>query len=245
MVQTPLPHVGPLETIVGVQWVTNSILEFVFTGVLNPYDPTGTQWWVWSNEFGATTLEENIANSFTTGDLRTPDVFDVVRIPCPFPSAEEAQAFIDLGYNDFSESYFVGSSEGGGTSAPEGLHLVGHVGLLNQTPEGEAIPEHPFTVESVLAGGGVTLQYEMAELKKLFPPPLSEPTAALQIRWSAKVMGNPQGTGWISSIYRNRHITTGAVRSTESKGPKFVVATAFGEFNRIDVNRASGVGHWL
>ena len=72
-----------------------------------PIEVPVTSYWVWSSAFGATNLAENQANPFTAGDLRTPDPTDIVSIPIAFDTQAEAQAFIDLGYNDSSVSYFI------------------------------------------------------------------------------------------------------------------------------------------
>lgn len=60
-------------------------------------------WWVWSTDFGATSLEENQANPFTTGTNK-PGFPPIVTIPIAFNTLEEAEFFIE---GVISPQYFI------------------------------------------------------------------------------------------------------------------------------------------
>lgn len=60
-----------------------------------PITTSGVEYWVWSNAFGASSLEENEAHPFTTGDPRFPP-FGIITIPTAFGTPEDAAAFATL-----------------------------------------------------------------------------------------------------------------------------------------------------
>ena len=57
-----------------------------------PITTSGVEYWVWSNAFGASSLEENEAHPFTTGDPRFPP-FGIITIPTASARPEDAAAF--------------------------------------------------------------------------------------------------------------------------------------------------------
>jgi hypothetical protein len=77
---------------------------------------TSVEYWVWSNAFGAGSLEQNEENPFTTGDPRFPP-FGVIVIPTAFDTAGEAGAFAGL----FSAPPMFVTSRIASRTRPDGL----------------------------------------------------------------------------------------------------------------------------